>query len=78
MRYGTMILFNEVVQILDLTHLNGGFPFTVDAPVGGQIGAAFVHGNGLRRAIPINVFLEVTTVLPSARYKYFNSSLILT
>jgi hypothetical protein len=53
--------FDNVVQVLDLTDLDGRFPFSVDALDGGQIGAAFVDGNGLGHAVLIHGFLEVTT-----------------
>jgi hypothetical protein len=55
-----MILLHDVVQILDLPDLDGHFAFSVDGLEGGQISPAFIHGYGLRRAVPINGFLKVT------------------
>jgi hypothetical protein len=56
-----MVMLDDVVQILDLPDLDGRFPFSVDGLKGRQIGAAFVHGNGLWRAVLIDGFLEVAT-----------------
>ena len=56
---GTMILFDDVVQILDLSDLDGCFPLSVDGLQGGQIGPAFIHGHGLRRAITIDGLFKV-------------------
>jgi hypothetical protein len=56
---GPMILFDDVVQILDLPDLDGRLLFSVDGLKGGQIGPVFIHGHGLRRAVPIDGFLEV-------------------
>ncbi|CAE6944324.1 hypothetical protein R69927_07843 [Paraburkholderia domus] len=54
-----MILLDYVVQILDLPDLDRRFPFSVDGLQGRQIGPAFVHGHGLRRAVAIDGLLEV-------------------
>ncbi|MGF6695478.1 hypothetical protein OKW38_000089 [Paraburkholderia sp. MM5496-R1] len=56
-----MVLFDNVVQIFDLAHLRGRFPFGVDGSQCGQIGIAFVYGDGLRFAVLIDGFLDVTT-----------------
>jgi hypothetical protein len=47
-----MVLLDDVVQVLDLPDLDGRFPFSVEGLEGGQISAAFVHGNSLRSYIP--------------------------
>jgi hypothetical protein len=44
-----------------LQDLDGSFPFSVDALEGRLIGPAFVHGNGLGRAVLSDGFLEVAT-----------------
>ena len=54
-----MILFDHVVQILDLPDLDGRFPCRVDGLQSRQIGSAFIHGHGLRRTIAIDGLLEV-------------------
>jgi hypothetical protein len=54
-----MILFDDVVQILDLADLDGRFPFSVDGLQGRQTGPAFIHGHGLGRAVAIDGLLEV-------------------
>ncbi|RKT20821.1 hypothetical protein B0G69_4167 [Paraburkholderia sp. RAU2J] len=46
---------------LDLAHLHGRFPFGVDGLQCGQIGTAFVYGDGLRFAVLIEGFLEIAT-----------------
>ena len=54
-----MILFDDIVQILDLSNLDGRFPFSVDGLQGGQIGPTFIHGHGLRRAVTIDGLFKV-------------------
>src|SRR5471032_2334532 len=54
-----MILLDDVVQVLDLSGLDGRFPLSLDGLQGGQISPAFVHGHGLRRTVSIDGFLEV-------------------
>ncbi|MGF6301209.1 hypothetical protein OKW43_007977 [Paraburkholderia sp. WC7.3g] len=56
-----LVLSDNVVQIFDLAHLDGRFPFGVDHLQHGQIGTAFVYGDGLRFAVLIDGFLEVAT-----------------
>ena len=42
---------DKIVQVPDLTDLDGRVPFSGDALDGRPICAAFVHGNGLKRTI---------------------------
>lgn len=58
---GPVVLLDDVVQILDLTDLDGRFRFGVDRLEGRQIGSAFVHGDRLRHAVLADGFLEVAT-----------------
>ncbi|MEA3094757.1 MAG: hypothetical protein QOJ04_6099, partial [Caballeronia sp.] len=56
-----VILPYDVIQILDLADLDRRFPFSIDTLDGGQIGAAFVHGDRLGHAVLADGFLEVAT-----------------
>jgi hypothetical protein len=58
-----MILLDHVVQILDLPDLDGCFPFGIDGPEGSQIGPAFIHGHGLRRAVTIDGYVAYSLSL---------------
>jgi hypothetical protein len=51
---GTMILFDDVVQILDLPDLDRRFPFSVDGLQDRQIGPAFIRERTLMWLRPIS------------------------
>lgn len=53
-----MVLLHDVVQILDLTNLDGRLALGVHRVKRGQISAAFVDGYGLGRAVLINCLFE--------------------
>jgi hypothetical protein len=55
---GSMVLLHDVVQILDLTNLDGRLALGVHRVKRGQIGAAFVDGYGLGRAVLTNCLFE--------------------
>jgi hypothetical protein len=54
-----VILLDDVIQVLDLSDPDGCFPLSVDGLEGGEIGPAFVHGHGLRRAVAIDGLFKV-------------------
>src|ERR1700692_3546447 len=58
---GPVVLLDDVVQVLDLTDLDGRFRFGVDGLEGRQICYTFIHGNRLRYAVLADSFLEVVT-----------------
>jgi hypothetical protein len=58
---GTMVLLDNVVQILVLPDLDGRFPSSIDHLQGRQIGAAVVHGDRLGGAVLVDGFIEVAT-----------------
>ena len=58
---GTMVLLDNVIQILVLPDFDGRFTFRINRIQGGQIGTAFVNGNRLWGAVLVDGFLEVAT-----------------
>jgi hypothetical protein len=54
-----VILLHDVIQVLALSDPDGRFPLSVDALEGSQIGPAFIHGHGLRRAVAIDGLFKV-------------------
>jgi hypothetical protein len=55
---GSMVLLRDVVQILDLTNLDGHLALGVHRVKRGQIGAAFVDGYSLGRVVLSNCLFE--------------------
>lgn len=55
---GSMVLLHDVVQIIDLTNLDGRLALGVHRVKRGQTGAAFVDGYGLGRAVLTNCLFE--------------------
>jgi len=53
-----MVLFHPVIQVLDLTDLDGGARLLLECIQGSRVGAALVDGHLLRQAVLSNGFLE--------------------
>jgi len=59
-----MVLFHDIVEVLDLANLDASFPRGVHGVQPGQIGTTFVDGSGVGHAILFDGLLEV----PSGRF----------
>ena len=53
-----MILFDDVVQILDLTNLDGRLAFGIHCMKRGQVGTAFVDGHRFGRSVLTDCLVE--------------------